>query len=237
MKNTEIQQIQQYINRSVEKVDERAEEDKAKKRLNVILSAETADPETVEAVKAFMAASDVNRQKLYAFCANFVDPTYRDRYDRASRDVPLFGFDASPQVAYSISVSHTYLSEDEATKLKNFVKRHSCDGSFGETVFKIMEDHGMVPADVYKNVFMDRQAFSRVTTPGCKNVSRRMAWLIIIGLHCTLDEADAILFSAGYVRRNSALDLTMQYFVEHGNYDIFAINEVLALVKERPYNG
>ena len=90
-----------------------------------------------------------------------------------------------------------------------------------------MEKHNMTSSQVYNGVFMRRQDFSRVTAQRCESVSRRLAWQIIIGLHCNLREADEVLFSAGYVRRHSKLDLTMEYFIEHGNYDMLAIDAVL----------
>ena len=102
-------------------------------------------------------------------------------------------------------------------------------------MYKVMDAHGMVSTDVYKSVYMRRQDFSRVTAPDCKSISRRMAWQVIIGLQCNMDEADALLFSAGYVRRNSPLDLTMQYFIQHKNYDIVAIDAVLEDLGQKTY--
>ncbi|MDE6690395.1 MAG: hypothetical protein K2K04_00335 [Clostridia bacterium] len=122
---------------------------------------------------------------------------------------------------------HAFLDDDELTKLYNFVKRHSADSTFDKTVYSVIDRHGMQPPDVYKNAMMRRQDFSRVTEIGNTSVTRRMAWQIIIGLHCDMDEADEVLFSAGYIRRKSAFDLTMEYFIKHRNYDIMAINEVL----------
>lgn len=206
------QQILQYINRSVENVDEQAEEEAAKEKLNSILSAESANAEAVKAVKSFMETSPSNRQKLISYCIDFIDPTHKPQTVTQNGEEIML---------------NTYLREDELEKLNKFVERHKNDMSFGEVVYMIMEKHKMTPPQVYKNALLRRQDFSRVTNPKCTNITLRMAWQIIIGLHCTLAEADAVLFSAGYVRRNSKLDLTMQYFIEHGNYDIEAIDFVL----------
>lgn len=214
------QQILQYINRSVENVDEQAEAEKAKEKINSILSAESADTKAVEAVKAFIASGDVNSQKLYAFCLDFVDPTFS----------PQTVMQGSEEVQF-----HAYLEQDDLTKLCRFIERHKRDGSFGEMVYKVMEAHEMISTDVYKSVYMRRQDFSRVTAPDCESISRRMAWQVIIGLQCNMDEADALLFSAGYVRRNSPLDLTMQYFIQHKNYDIVAIDAVLEDLGQKTY--
>ena len=215
LNKTILTAIEQYINRAGEDMDERAEEEAAKEKLNSILSAESADTEAVETVKSFMADS-VNRQKLISYCFGFHDPTQKRQNEKID--------DGS--LAQEV-VFNDYLREDELTKLDKFVKRHKNDLSFADVVFKIIEKHGMTPSQVYRGVFMRRQDFSRVTNPRCKNVTRRMVWQIIIGLHCSLEEADAILFSAGYIRNNNKLDLIMQYFIEHGNYDINAIDAVL----------
>ena len=47
-------------------------------------------------------------------------------------------------------------------------------------------------------------------------------------MHCNLEEADTLLFSAGYLRRKNATDLIMEYFINNKNYDIVAINTVLS---------
>lgn len=163
-------------------------------------------------IKAYMDSDEVKRNKLLNYILDFVDPTVQ------SKTVNENGEEIQ---------QHAFLDEDELTKLYNFVKRHSADSTFDKTVYVVMDKHGMVPPQVYKNAMMRRQDFSRVTEVGNTSVTRRMAWQIIIGLHCDMDEADAVLFSAGYIRRNSAFDLTMEYFIKHRNYDIMAINEVL----------
>lgn len=209
------QEILQYINRSVENVDEQAETKAAKEKLNSILSAESADAEAVETIKSFIASGSVNCRKLYAFCLNFSDSASHPQTIKQGHEE---------------IVLNTFLREDEVAKLKKFVERHRNDLSFCEEVFKIMEKHGMTSSQVYSGVFMSRQDFSRVTNPNCKSVTRKMAWWIIIGLHCSLEEADEVLFSAGYVRRKSKLDLTMQFFIERGNYDIEAIDDALEIL-------
>ena len=171
------------------------------------------DKETlIKTINAFLSADEAKKRKLLSFCLDFVDPTVQ------SKTVNENGEEIQ---------QHAFLDEDELTKLYNFVKRHSTDSTFDKTVYAVMDKHGMEPPQVYKNAMMRRQDFSRVTEIGNPSVTRRMAWQIIIGLHCDMDEADAVLFSAGYIRRNSALDLTMEYFIKHRNYDIMAINEVL----------
>ncbi len=166
----------------------------------------------IKAINAFLSADEAKKRKLLSFCLDFVDPTAQPKTITANGEEIQ---------------QHAFLDEDELTKLYNFVKRHSADSTFDKTVYSVIAKHGMEPPQVYKNAMMRRQDFSRVTEVGNTSVTRRMAWQIIIGLHCNMDEADEVLFSAGYIRRKSAFDLTMEYFIKQQNYDIMAINEVL----------
>lgn len=175
----------------------------------------------VATVKAFLCADEIKRRKILSYCMDFFDPTISIQQLAAS------GEQIQP---------HRFLQEDEVVKLYKFVKRHSEDKSFGETVYKVMDKHGMTPPDVYKNALLRRQDFSRATNPHVKNVTRQLAWQIIVGLHCSLDEADDVLFSSGFIRRNSRLDLTMEFFIRHENYDIMAINDVLAEFDIKPFS-
>ncbi len=166
----------------------------------------------ITAVNAFLSADDIQRRKLLSFCDQFSDPTVvEEAKEENGKEVCL----------------HAFLRQDELYALFQFVKRHQDDLSFGDTVYKIMEKHGMTAPQVYKNAMLRRQDFARVTAPQVKNVTKQMAWQIIVGLHCSMEEAVEVLFSAGYIKRNNKFDLTMEYFIKRGNYDVMAINDVL----------
>ena len=171
-----------------------------------------------KAVREYMALGKMQERQVYAYCMDFIDPTLRSESEMTGGEV-----------------QHTILDQDDLRKLGQFVARHQSDIFFGEMVYKIMDRHKMTPPQVYGNAQMRRQDFSRVTNPKCKNVTRKMVWQIIVGLNCSLDEADDLLFSAGYIRRQTRLDLTMQYFIQHENYDIVAIDMVLSEFGLKPF--
>lgn len=126
------------------------------------------------------------------------------------------------------------LGESGLDELYHFVQTHGGDKSFGSVVYEIMELHNMTPPQVYRNARLSRQDFSRITSERSSGVKKSMAWNIIIGLHCSLEEADRVLYSAGYIRRKNYTDLIMEYFIGHKNYDIMAINDALLLLGQRP---
>lgn len=218
--NNDLQKIKEEIlNQAVVgEADEGELECRAAEKVERILS--TCLPEydveafksTAGKIKEYLNGGETQRNKLLNYCLDFIDPTVQTK--------------AITQNGEEIQ-QHVFLDEDELTKLYKFVKRHSADSSFDAVVYSVMDKHGMEPPDVYKNAMISRQDFSRVTEVGNTSVTRRMVWQIIIGLHCDMEEADEVLFSAGYIRRNTKFDLTMEYFIKHKNYDVMAINEVL----------
>ena len=167
--------------------------------------------EIEKTINSFIS-DEIQKRKLLSFCADFVDPTVKSTTRLPNgEEIQL----------------NAYLQEDELCELFHFVKRHSADGSFGDAVYKIMDSHNLSRTQVYRAASLRRQDFARATDARAKNVTKQIAWQIIIGLHCNMDEADEVLFSAGYIRRKSKFDLVMEYFIRQENYDIWAINAVL----------
>ncbi len=226
MKNI-IQGIKAILQRNSADNDNDANLSESEVKLTQILQGALSsgdDEETkdcVETINAFLSVDDIQKRKVLSYCLYFFDPTVSPQQTSTNGE----------QIQ-----QHRYLQEDEFIKLYKFVKRHSADKTFGETVYKVMNSHGMTPPEVYKNAMLRRQDFARATDFRTKNVTRQIAWQIIIGLHCSLEEADEVLFSAGFIRRNSRLDLTMEYFIRQENYDIMAINEVLDELGIKPFS-
>lgn len=193
---------------------------------NIINDAECYDiaqrKEIETAISSFIDGSEVQKNKLLSFCTQLYDPTeHKVTIGPNGEEV----------------INHAFLKDDELMKLYRFVKRHASDSAFGGTVFQVMDNHGiMKPSEVYRNAMMSRQDFSRVTAPQCRSITRHIAWQIIIGLHCSLEEADEVLFSAGFIRRKDRFDLTMEYFIKQENYEIMAINEVLDELGLKPFS-
>lgn len=226
MQNT-IQSIKDLLQRNGAAHDDDADIAKAEAKLKQILqeASSNSDGEDrrgfIEDINVFLTTGDIAKRKIQAFCLDFFDPTISQQQFTESGE----------QIQ-----QHKYLQEDELVKLYKFVKRHSADKTFGETVYHVMDRHGLTPPEVYKNVKLRRQDFSRATDFRAKSVTRHLAWQIIVGLHCSIEEADEVLFSAGFIRRNNRFDLTMEYFIRHKNYDIMAINEVLSELGIKPFS-
>ena len=207
-------------------------------------------------IEDFLKASKVKARQLLLYSKDFYDPTEKnnscaqeefsfdnaytiyngasDGISHSSRKDNFINFDSKLEEEIQLQ---SFLGEDELLKLYNFVKAHENDNVFSVEVYKFMQEHGGLKApEVYKRAMMSRQDFNRATDmTKTRNVTRRIAWQIIVGLQCTLEEADKILFSAGFARGNNCLDMIVSYFIEHGNYDIMAINEMLVLLGQKPF--
>lgn len=209
--------------------------EKAESKLEKICEEALADGDgfsvrkRIKAIKKYISAGETEKRKLYAFCLDFFDPT--DMRILPNNDIPILSNNSGERIQ-----RHKFLQNDEIKELYEFVKRHTKDVTFGETVYKVMEKHSMTAPDVYRNALLRRQDFSRAVDSRTKSVTRQLAWQIIIGLHCSLQEADEVLFSAGFIRRNNAFDLTMEYFIKQRNYDVFAINDVLSEFNVKPFS-
>ncbi len=211
----DTQAIKNLLQReAVESEDETQYALQADNKLKQILHDAEGDSSAVADVaqiQSFVNADQVSRRKLLAYCMDFVDSTARVPSDVCGTQVCL----------------HTYLQKTEIYKLVDFINSHRHDATFGDTVYSVMNSHGMTPPQVYKNAMLRRQDFARATSCASDgNVTKRIAWQIIVGLHCNLDEADKILLSAGYMRRKNATDLIMEYFIQKENYDMAAVNHV-----------
>ena len=199
----------------------------ATQRLSIIMHShitESGDNETsilCEEINAFISADDTRKRKILSYCIDFYDPTAQPKtVIQNGEEIQL----------------NAYLHEDDLYKLYQFVKRHESDSTFGETVYNVIDRHNMTAPQVYKGALLRRQDFSRATDPKSKNVTKQIAWQIIIGLHCSIEEADKVLFSAGYIRRKNRFDLIMEYFIRLQNYDIMAINDVLDELSLKPFS-
>lgn len=232
MSNPELEKIKKFL------ADNRIEDDvfdgkKAEKMLGEILErgkasrGEQSYAELRNSVEIFIGKGEIAKRKLLSYCLNFCRPAQ----NRTTGGADFAGGSLNETV-----VLHKYLDADEFTKICGFVNNHKDDKTFGDTVYEMIAKRRTSAPAVYKASMLRRQDFSRAVDPYAKNISRPIVWQIILGLKCNLEEADELLFSAGYIRRQSDFDLVMVYFIRHGNYDVMAINDVLYELGLKPFS-
>ena len=194
---------------------------RAEEQLTELLqNASGEDAETVALVRSFIGQDEVQKRKLLLYFMGLPDPAAPPETTAGGEQI----------------CRHAYLKQHELTRLQQYIGQYKNAPSFGQVVFRLIDEHGMTPSQVYNNARMRRQDFSRVANMAAgRHVTRRMAWQIIIGLHCTPEEANDVMFSAGYTLGTGKLDLIMQYFIEKGEYDTTVIDAALYDLGMEPF--
>lgn len=134
-------------------------------------------------------------------------------------------FDAAP---LTMTVQKSSAVTPHANKsLDDYIK--SIDKPFAYKLFDLIDKKGMTDVECYKKANVDKKTFSKIKcNPDKYRPSKPTAIAFAIALRLNLDETQELLASAGLtLSRSFVFDKIICYFIEKGEYDIFAINEAL----------
>ena len=102
------------------------------------------------------------------------------------------------------------------------------DAGFSETLLKLIDRTGKKDAEIYKKANIDRKLFSKIRGNPAYKPSKPTAVAFAIALELDLEETRDFIGRAGFaLTHSSKFDIIVEYFILHGNYDVFALNEML----------
>lgn len=195
--------------------------------------------EMVVYLVVFDSASTKLGQNLYPDLEEYIDRNYicdkseeeyDDRYFVEEEEIALCSVQTFSKALVECSKmnidEYEEFLEETDSALKERMK-HVSD-TFQQYLLYLIEQKGLKPSQVYNDVFMTKQLFSKIKVNPNYHPDKSTAMMLCVGAKLNIDETKDLLGRAGYALSPcDKRDIIFSYFIENQIYDILEIDNAL----------
>lgn len=169
-------------------------------------------------------------EKLFSNIKEYIDDRYVDssRFERTRRNLYLKPDASKGRKDNDVFEMVFQRAAPQASSMSLEDALSMLDESFTEMLLRKIDQSGMTDVQCYKKANIDRKLFSKIKSNKHYKPSKPTVIAFAVALKLSLEETKEFLQKAGFaLSHSSKFDIIIEYFISHGNYNIYEINEAL----------